>query len=261
VLEYLSNHSPLESSLLSRILTDHVKPLFVATPHPMLNLETARKLTKPAAGAHSTADLYDYQPWKNNIGIANSLHFCVDQMDIYDFENRWPLFIPPIMTLSDDREGKWRLRILTTISKLLKKAPADLLRRTGIQDLLLTVSFPWNTRSFTDSRIQSLNNTLLFTGNPESAALVEHSVPVILNLITKTTRHGSEERFDQLCQLLGKGIIGSLWVYATRDLDSIRATYHAIPSVLELLGFGTIRYLKVKSWSAIRTTIDRTPNA
>jgi hypothetical protein len=250
MVEFLDSNNPLDSSLLIRILTNHVKPLFVATPHPMLNLESARKLPKPAAGAQSTADIYDYQPWKDSVGIANVLYYCVDQMSTTEFEQRWPLLIPPIMTLCDDREGKWRLRILKTVSKLLQKAPPDLLRRTGLNDLLQTVGFFFSTFSiFLDPRSQSLNNTLLFTGNPESAALIEHAVPVMLELVTKTTKHGSEERFDQLCQLLGKSIIGSLWVYASRDLDSIRATYNAFPSIVGLLGIGTVRYIKVKSVS------------
>lgn len=70
---------------------------------------------------------------------------------------------------------------------------------------------------------------------------------MILQLITKTTEKGSEERFNALCNVLGKSIIGSLWVYATRDVDSIIETYLALPSIVSLLGIGTVRYLKVSS--------------
>lgn len=107
----------------------------------MLNLESGRKLPKPAAGANSTADLYDHQVWKDQIGLANVLLYCIGQMPLPELEQRWPLIVPPIITLSDDREGKWRLRVLPAISKLVEKAPADLLRRTGLQELLQRVNF------------------------------------------------------------------------------------------------------------------------
>ena len=105
----------------------------------MLNPETGRKLPRPAGGVHSTSDLYDNQHWKANIGVASVLRFCVERLSPSDLELQWPLIVPPMVTLADDREGKWRLRILPTISALLDKAPADLLRRTGLQGLLQTV--------------------------------------------------------------------------------------------------------------------------
>jgi hypothetical protein len=138
--DYLDAQAPLDSSLLVRILSNHIKPLFASTPHPMVNLESGRKLPRPAGGANSAADMYDHQAWKTNLGIANILRYCIESMEVSELEQRWPLLVPPIMTISDDREAKWRMRILPCISSLIEKAPADLLRRTGLQDLLQEVS-------------------------------------------------------------------------------------------------------------------------
>jgi hypothetical protein len=77
--------------------------------------------------------------------------------------------------------------------------------------------------------------------------LVEQAVPVTLKLIANTTRQGTEERFELLRNLLGNSIIGSLWVYTAKDLESMRATYLVLPSVLNLFGIGSVIYLKVCS--------------
>ncbi len=57
-------------------------------------------------------------------------------------EKLWHLFVPPTMTLLDDYEAKYKLRGVQLVSQLLDVSPPDLLRRTGIDSLILTVSTP-----------------------------------------------------------------------------------------------------------------------
>jgi hypothetical protein len=94
---------------------------------------------------------------------------------------------------------------------------------------------------------ESLNNTLLFTHNPESPQLIETAVPILLKLIENTTPRGSEQRFEQLSTLLGKTIIGSLWVNLARDPPTITATYRSMPAIMNVLEMGTVRFLNVSS--------------
>ena len=58
---------------------------------------------------------------------------------------------------------------------------------------------------------------------------------------------GSRERFDQLCALLGDGIIGTTWTYASREKDVMLASLQALPAVVDALGVGAARYLRVRS--------------
>ena len=51
-------------------------------------------------------------------------------------------------------------------------------------------------------------------------------------------------RFDKLCALLGDGIIGNVWIYASTEVESVQATLEVLPDVLEMLGIGCARYLK-----------------
>ena len=60
-----------------------------------------------------------------------------------------------------------------------------------------------------------------------------------------TTPPASSTRFDQLCSLLGDGIIGNIWVYASRDPDTLQASIDVIPEIVRALEIGTTRYLKV----------------
>ena len=66
-----------------------------------------------------------------------------------------------------------------------------------------------------------------------------------VRLTELTTADGSESRFDQLCALLGDGIIGNVWLYAQRDPEALQASVEVIPKIVHALGVGTSRYLKV----------------
>jgi hypothetical protein len=122
------------------VLTERVKPLFQASSHPQVNLETGRKLLRPAGGPESSIDMFETQVWKKHLGICGVLTSCIEHIDTADFEALWPLLIPPLMTIMDDREAKWRLRVLVTVLTFVDLAPPELLRRTGVHQLLSTVS-------------------------------------------------------------------------------------------------------------------------
>ena len=56
-----------------------------------------------------------------------------------DYERLWHLIIPPVMTYLDDYEAPYKLLGVRIVSEMLKTVPKDLLRRTGIDGLLLPV--------------------------------------------------------------------------------------------------------------------------
>jgi hypothetical protein len=81
-------------------------------------------------------------------------------------------------------------------------------------------------------------------------------VPTLVTLIdvvmvaSKNNDRG-KERFDKLCSILGDGIIGSVWMYASRDVSTIKASIDVLPLLVESLGIGSVRYLKVRQPLAI----------
>jgi hypothetical protein len=75
---------------------------------------------------------------------------------------------------------------------------------------------------------------------------------VAVELIQHTTIEGSEARFTRLCELLGDGIIGSIWMYSYNEIDTIEASVVVLPALVDALGTGAARYLKVSSNSLRR---------
>jgi len=69
-------------------------------------------------------------------------------------------------------------------------------------------------------------------------------VTASLTLTLLTTTVGSAEHFNQLCALLGEGVIQGIWFYAVDEPDTILASLEALGPVLRALGIGNARYLK-----------------
>ena len=101
---------------------------------------------------------------------------------------------------------------------------------------------------------QSLKTCLAFLQHAETPSLIRTTVPTRVRLTELTTAEGSAARFDQLCALLGDDIIGNIWIYASRDLDALQASVDAIPTIVQALGIGASRYLKVSLQKCSQTT-------
>ena len=52
----------------------------------------------------------------------------------------WHLLIPPIMLMLDDYEVQYKIQGVKLVSQLSKTVPPELLKRTGVDALLLAVS-------------------------------------------------------------------------------------------------------------------------
>ncbi|KAH9956778.1 hypothetical protein BC827DRAFT_1229193 [Russula dissimulans] len=193
----------------------------------MLNHETGRKLPRTAGGDAAAQDAYEEQVWKEHPGIGNVLLWCVKRIDTDAYERLWHLVVPPVMTLLDDFEARFKLLGIHVVNAMLEHAPIPLLSRTGISELILA----------------SLNRTLTFLHSPHTPAILRSAIPAATNLIERTTQPGSEQRFTQLCALLGDGVIGSVWMYSS-EAEAVEASVEVLPIIVRALGIGATRYLK-----------------
>ncbi|KAI1785351.1 hypothetical protein LXA43DRAFT_1038675 [Ganoderma leucocontextum] len=226
--DILTTYATPAADLQERVLRNFVKPIFQRNPHPSVNVETGRKLPRAAGGPLGHLDYMEGQEWKNHPGVSSVMSWCLSHADTSTVEKLWHLFVPPIMTLLDDYEAKYKLRGVQLVSQLLEASPPDLLRRTGIDSLILN----------------SLKTCMAFLQHRETPNLIRATVPTSVRLTELTTAEGSAARFDQLCALLGDDIIGNIWIYASNDPDALQASVDAIPTVVKALGVGTSRYLK-----------------
>ncbi|KAJ7632712.1 hypothetical protein FB45DRAFT_1057745 [Roridomyces roridus] len=215
--------------LIVQMLQHNIKPVFRANPHPSINLETGRKLVRPAGGPMASQDFYDNQLWKDRPGVANAVLWCVRHLPSDAYDELWHLVIPPIMALLDDYEARYKLMGVRIASVMLENITSSILKRTGIDSLLLA----------------SFNRAFTVLDRPETPLILPAAISASLALIISTTQVGSAARFDQLCGLLGDGIIGSIWPYASDRLPALLASIEALPPVVEALGVGCARYLKV----------------
>lgn len=64
------------------VLLSHIKPLFdKGIPHPMVNMETGRKLPRPAGGEDAIYPM-EHQPWKDRPGTIDLLMWCVTSLHV-----------------------------------------------------------------------------------------------------------------------------------------------------------------------------------
>ena len=80
ILIYFSDPKP---SIIEYILQYFIKPVFLANPHPSLNLSTGRKLLRMAGGPMATQDYYEAQTWKCHPGVPNILSWCVRNVKVF----------------------------------------------------------------------------------------------------------------------------------------------------------------------------------
>ncbi|EJF63083.1 hypothetical protein DICSQDRAFT_103604 [Dichomitus squalens LYAD-421 SS1] len=227
-LDILNAYVISSTDLQEQVLRGFIKPIFQPNPHPSVNIETGRKLPRPAGGPLGHLDYMEGQEWKNHPEVSHVISWCLSHTDTRSVEKLWHLFVPPIMTMLDDYDAKYKLRGVQLVSQLLEVSPPDLLRRTGIDTLILS----------------SLKTCLTFLQHRETPDLIRATVPTSVRLTELTTADGSETRFDQLCALLGDCILANIWLYASRELDALQASVDAIPILVRTLGVGTSRYLK-----------------
>ncbi|PAV20807.1 atp :trna-specific trna nucleotidyltransferase [Pyrrhoderma noxium] len=228
IAQRLLDSTEFSIELIRSILEDYVKPIFLANPHPQVNLNTGRILPKLAGGSLASIDYYQEQNWKGQPGVANVVSWCIRHIPENGYEQVWHLLIPPLMILIDDYQAAYKLRGALLALDLLENVPVTILKRTGISKLLLTAL----SKAYT-----SLHDDL-------SPDLIRTITPIILRLIDKTTEPNSEQRFDQIFHILGDHIIGSVWVFSNQEKDTIEASMEVLPSLIHNLGIGTVRYLK-----------------
>ncbi|KAK2462336.1 hypothetical protein APHAL10511_005642 [Amanita phalloides] len=225
-LDTSSNTLPLP--LLEDLLTRHIKPIFDANIHPSINPTTGRKLPRPAGGPLASQDFYDSQRWKEHPGIGNVILWCLKHFDRDHYEKIWHLLIPPIMTMLDDYEPKYKLSGVRIVREMMNTVPGSLLKRTGVDGLIRS----------------ALSNCLAHLHADESPHLIREAIRAQLELTLLTTRIGERVYFDQLCELLGEGIIRGVWFYGYEKEDVILASIEALPSLIRSLDMGCVRFFK-----------------
>ncbi|CAG7849407.1 SubName: Full=Uncharacterized protein {ECO:0000313/EMBL:CCA71807.1} [Serendipita indica DSM 11827] len=215
-------------SQIRAVLLEWVRPAFEATAsHTHINMTTgSRSQRGPNAPVVYQDD--DDNVWKENPGMADVILWCISSLKIQDWEVLWPLLIPPILAYMDDWQAIHRIQGIALARKLIEGAPPELLKRSGIDQLMRL----------------SLETSLLRYGDPQSPTLFKHAMLASLELVDKTTKKDGLERHTRLFALLGDSMIGGTWSFGYREPLLIQASYDVLPNLLDALGVAFVRYLK-----------------
>nr|POE71933.1 uncharacterized protein CFP56_11809 [Quercus suber] len=239
VAEVKQAQGELTSSLVHHFLKLTIRPLFAKTK-PDNVTESGRKVTTTLLPKKST--LQDEQEIQWKTGGAYSLellHWAADRLNLKMLEEVWPLIVPPMLTLVDDLDVKYKLRGITILRKVLTITPPALLSRTGLGSV------------FEDALTPCFSYLPEMTPENESLALLNETYPTLLVLSTvrfPATPPGpptsQSPRVKNLDAILRKGI---LHVYAQTNISHPRITAmlfeHLVP-VLNNLGIETVRHLQ-----------------
>ncbi|CAE6463118.1 unnamed protein product [Rhizoctonia solani] len=221
----LDSAGPIDRATVACVLNDHVKPLFQASMHPGVDSGTGRIKHNPI----SVQSMYDEQPWKiHGAGCWNVLSWILANMDSNDIETLWPLTIPPLLTLLDDYKPDYKLRGVGVTQALLGKAPASLLHRTGVDELLF----------------KSLRSALQNLTSDSAPELLHETTPCYLALVNLVLPHDDLDRYTKLTELITDVIIPG-WLYASSRVEVMIESVYALSLVVQALGTGSIRFLKV----------------
>ncbi|KAG8847294.1 hypothetical protein FRB96_001628 [Tulasnella sp. 330] len=208
------------------ILNSQLKPLFLPSPHPKVNLRTGRRLHVPNGGQPATADFYDDQTWKvEGRGCWNTLKWCISNLERGDYELLWPSLIPPLMTILDDHDLKFRITAIEILQELIRRVDRTLLKRTGIESLFAA----------------SLSISITYYNDPEAPVLLLEAVNCSRQLIELTAIPESQDRFERLSDLTTRAIIGGAWLYAGDKLPIMEASIEALIPLVSALHIGTCR--------------------
>jgi tRNA nucleotidyltransferase (CCA-adding enzyme) len=174
-IEEVKKHGELTSALASHFLKLTIRPLF-AKAKPDNVTEQGRKKTAPSLPAKLTSENSDectMKPWKSDkdaYALA-LLKWVVDSsLDENSTERLWPLLVPPILTLVDDWEARYKRLGADLLHSLLRATSPSLLSRTGLGSV------------FEEALMPCLTYLPSLTPEPDSVAILSTAYPALFTL-------------------------------------------------------------------------------
>ncbi|EAW14518.1 Tti2 family protein [Aspergillus clavatus NRRL 1] len=127
-------------SLIERLLTERIKPLFAKTKNPAIT-EAGRKNFHPVPLPRFDASIIDPEtkPWKiQSVYATTLLSWVIAQYQSKDrshLEAHFPLLVPPVLALIDDDSIAYKTRgciLLSQILSPIRESRSDILQRTNL---------------------------------------------------------------------------------------------------------------------------------
>lgn len=167
--------SELTTVLIRHVLQLTIRPLFSKTPPAHVTRQGRAALAGSMAPRRleSIDDEASARPWKraDNAHALNLLGWTVRSLDAASTELFWPLLVPPILTLLDDAQPRYKTLGCDLLRALLRSTPPALLARTGLGNVLHDATTP------------CLSYLPSLTPEAESIPLLDAAYPAIFDLV------------------------------------------------------------------------------
>ncbi|KAL8953382.1 MAG: hypothetical protein Q9222_000759 [Ikaeria aurantiellina] len=131
--------------LITVLLKEHIKPLFLKSKSPILTEQARKKTTSSLpAGPSDFDNSGNNKPWKyHSPHIITVFRWVLTQLDTRLVETLWPLVIPPLLSLLDDSSTAHKVKGCEMLRILLEKVPLKLLARSGLGEVFQETLMPY----------------------------------------------------------------------------------------------------------------------
>lgn len=239
----------LTALLIRHFLSLTIRPLFAkATKQTRHSVTAQGRATNPPVLPErfvgADVDEEATRPWKNDPYVLDILTWIVRSLDPHLTEQNWPSLVPPILTILDDVDVKYKACGCNLMSDLLRHTPPALLARTGLGSV------------FDDAITPCLSYLPNLTPEAQSQLLLDAAYPALFTLTTtrfpksKTTSisaqspsHMPTPYAKHLSLILHTHIIPSIHQISDTHPDLTVTLFTHLQTLVGSLGLDTIAHL------------------
>lgn len=237
----------LTSALVRHFLKLTIRTLFAKT-RPSNVTDTGRKVTTAVLPPKTTVESMDdtvNKPWKSgkDAFALDLLEWVVASLDARLLEEMWPLVVPPVLTLVDDWETKYKRIGAELLRCVLEATPPLLLERTGLGEVFEEALMPCLTHLPTLTP-ENESIELLRVVYPGLLALSGVRYPKVPPAGSKSTELGLErQRIKFLDSVVRKGVVYE-FLHCSQYPRLISVLFDHLALLLNELGIESVKHLK-----------------
>ncbi|KAF2861844.1 poly A polymerase C-terminal region-like protein [Piedraia hortae CBS 480.64] len=226
VIEAVKDHrGELSHDLAVHFLELTIRPLFKARPTNIT--EQGRKVMGETLPLNPSPMVLQDVAWKEkkNAYALELLQWTVHSLTPSVLRQYWHLVIPPLLTLLDDWEIRYKCIGANSSKRLFELASADLLHRTGLDEIL------------SSTLLASMHYMPPSTSPEESIELISHTIPALIVLANK-----QNNKLAFLDTLMRK--ILSAHGFAESDPHLAAELLQWLIPIMQDMGIETVKHMK-----------------
>jgi len=235
-------HGELTANLVNHLLRLTIRPLFSKSQHPAVTAQGRKVTTKVLPKRFDEEPEEITKPWKTEESHAiELLHWVVQNLDDKMVEQNWPLLVPPILSITDDPDIRFKIQGCAMLEKLLTAAPSSLIAKTGLGQV------------FEEALMPCLGYLPTLTPEEEAIPLLSAVYPALVALSksaytpTQSTRTPpeslKEQRIAFLDTVVRRGILAA-YSHCPERVKIVEVLLGNLIILLNELGIESVKHLK-----------------